>query len=53
MTKVPELWLKYALDDLRSAEALIKVKIYNMVCFHSKQVVEKLLEAATIIENIE
>ena len=45
MTKLPELWLKYALDDLHSAEALIKEKIYNTVCFHSQQAVEKLLKA--------
>lgn len=43
--KLPELWLRYALDDLHSAEALLNKGIYNMVCFHSQQVVEKLFKA--------
>ena len=43
--KLPELWLQYATDDLRSAEALMKAEIFNMVCFHSQQVVEKLFKA--------
>jgi HEPN domain-containing protein len=43
--KLPELWLKYALDDLSSAEALLKAGIFNMACFHSQQVVEKLYKA--------
>ena len=43
--KLPELWLQYAKDDLRSAETLMKSSIYNMVCFHSQQAVEKDLKA--------
>lgn len=43
--KLPELWLDYALDDLSSAEALLKADIFNMACFHSQQVVEKLFKA--------
>lgn len=40
-----ELWLKYAEDDLRSAEILLKEDIWNMACFHSQQAVEKLFKA--------
>lgn len=40
-----EKWLKFAHDDLRSAEVLLKEGILNMVCFHSQQAVEKSLKA--------
>ena len=43
--KLPELWLKYASDDLKSAEVLLNAEIHNMVCFHSQQAVEKLFKA--------
>jgi HEPN domain-containing protein len=43
--KFPEIWLKYAFDDLQSAKVLLEEGIYNMVCFHSQQVVEKLLKS--------
>jgi HEPN domain-containing protein len=43
--KLPELWLQYALDDLKSARVLLKEKIFNMVCFHSQQVAEKLFKS--------
>ncbi|MCI0552785.1 MAG: HEPN domain-containing protein, partial [Anaerolineae bacterium] len=35
----------FAIDDLRSAEILLREGIYNMVCFHSQQTVEKSLKA--------
>lgn len=40
-----EKWLKFAKDDLRSAEILLAEKIFNMVCFHCQQAVEKSLKA--------
>jgi len=43
--KLPEIWLKYAFDDLQSAEVLFKEGIHNMVCFHSQQAVEKLFKS--------
>ena len=43
--KLPELWLQYAYDDLKSARVLLKEKIFNMVCFHSQQVAEKLFKS--------
>lgn len=43
--KLPELWLQYANDDLQSAKVLLQEGIYNMVCFHSQQVAEKLLKS--------
>lgn len=38
-------WLKFAKDDLRSAEILLTAEIFNMVCFHCQQAVEKSLKA--------
>lgn len=43
--KLPELWLQYAYDDLQSAKVLLQEGIYNMVCFHSQQVAEKLFKS--------
>jgi HEPN domain-containing protein len=40
-----EQWLKFATDDIRSAEVLLREEIFNMVCFHSQQIVEKSLKA--------
>jgi HEPN domain-containing protein len=52
--KLPEIWLKYASDDLQSAEVLFKEGIYNMVCFHSQQAIEKLFKSfiATYYQEI-
>ena len=43
--KIPELWLRYVNDDLQSAKVLLKAGIFNMVCFHSQQAVEKLFKS--------
>ena len=43
--KIPELWLRYVHDDLQSAKVLLKAGIFNMVCFHSQQAVEKLFKS--------
>lgn len=39
------VWLKFAEEDMVSAKALLERKIYNQVCFHSQQAVEKMLKA--------
>ena len=51
--KLPELWLQYAFDDLKSAQVLLKEKIYNMVCFHSQQVAEKMFKSLIASYNKE
>ena len=43
--KLPELWLQYASDDLKSAKVLLAVGVYNIACFHAQQAVEKLFKA--------
>ena len=43
--KLPELWLQYAYDDLKSADLLLRGEVYNIAWFHSQQAVEKLFKA--------
>ncbi len=45
-------WLKYADDDLRAAEELIKAGLYNLACFHSHQAAEKYLKAFLVKHRI-
>lgn len=37
-------WLIFAQEDLTMAELALKEKIYNQVCFHSEQCIEKILK---------
>lgn len=37
-------WLDFACEDLSIAEIALKEKIFNQVCFHSQQCVEKVLK---------
>lgn len=38
-------WLQFAEEDFLSAKTLLESGIYNQVCFHSQQAVEKMLKA--------
>jgi HEPN domain-containing protein len=45
----PEVWLRFAQDDLAAAEQLFKSGgPWNMVCFHAQQGVEKLLKGVLL-----
>ncbi len=44
ITKYVASWLKSADDDVKSSEILMKSNLYNPVCFHCQQAVEKLLK---------
>lgn len=44
-------WLRFAQDDLRSAEVLLKEKIFNEVCFHSQQCAEKAMKALIVAKG--
>lgn len=46
-----ERWLQFAQQDLQMAELALKEGIYNQVCFHSHQCVEKCLKAELINMN--
>lgn len=45
MNAQAETWLSFAREDLRMAELAISEGIYNQVCFHSHQCVEKSIKA--------
>jgi len=37
-------WINFAAEDLKIAELALKEGIYNQVCFHSQQCIEKVLK---------
>lgn len=41
-------WIEFADEDLKMAELALKEKIYNQVCFHSQQCVEKVIKGIII-----
>ena len=46
MNEAGDRWLEFARQDLQMAELALGEGIYNQVCFHSHQCVEKCLKAA-------
>lgn len=46
MNEAVERWLTFADEDLQVAEIVLKEDIYNQVCFHAHQSVEKALKGA-------
>jgi HEPN domain-containing protein len=44
MNTAGEGWLAFATEDLQMAELALREGIYNQVCFHSQQCVEKCLK---------
>ena len=44
-------WLFFADNDLRTAEILMREEVWNQVCFHSQQCVEKFLKASLSPES--
>jgi HEPN domain-containing protein len=44
MNEAAEFWLAFARQDLRMAELALEEGIYNQVCFHSQQCVEKAIK---------
>lgn len=45
MNETAERWLAFADEDLRVAEAVMPQELYNQVCFHAQQCVEKSLKS--------
>jgi HEPN domain-containing protein len=43
-------WCAFAENDLETAEVLLREAIWNQVCFHSQQSVEKYLKASLLPE---
>lgn len=46
MNENPERWLYFAREDLAAAQSVLASGIWNQVCFHSQQCVEKALKSA-------
>lgn len=44
-------WIAFANEDLRVAELIIEDEIYNQVCFHAQQSIEKSLKAAILAQG--
>jgi HEPN domain-containing protein len=44
-------WLRFAEYDLRSAEVLLREKIWNEFCFHSQQCAEKTIKAFLVSQG--
>lgn len=47
-----ERWLRFAREDLRMAELAFEDGIYNQVCFHAHQAVEKTLKGYLEAEGL-
>lgn len=45
MQRLSDVWMQYATDDMKSATVLLQHQIFNMVCFHCQQAVEKTFKA--------
>jgi len=45
MNEQAERWIDFAQEDLRMAEIAMREEIFNQVCFHSQQCVEKALKS--------
>lgn len=45
MKEAVERWMRFAREDLKMAELALGEGMYNQVCFHAQQCVEKLLKA--------
>jgi HEPN domain-containing protein len=44
-------WIAFANEDLRVAELIIEDEIFNQVCFHAQQSIEKTLKAAILAQG--
>lgn len=47
-----EQWVMYAENDLKAAQELLNSKLYNIVCFHSQQAIEKYLKAFLVYNGV-
>ena len=46
-------WFDYALDDFKATEALLDEKVYQLVCFHAQQFVEKVFKGLLFQQGID
>jgi HEPN domain-containing protein len=48
MNENAKRWLTFAQEDLKVAEVIFDQAIYNQVCFHAQQCVEKALKGLLV-----
>lgn len=48
----PEQWLAFARDDVRIAQLAMREGLFNQVCFHCQQCVEKSLKALIVHQGL-
>jgi HEPN domain-containing protein len=53
MNEVANRWLAFAVEDLQVAEVVFAEALYNQVCFHAQQCVEKALKGVLLTLNIQ
>lgn len=46
MSESSDRWMAFASEDLQMAQFALSARIFNQVCFHSQQCVEKVLKAS-------
>lgn len=51
MREAAERWLTFAEEDLRAAEILFREEVWNQVCFHAQQCVEKALKGFCVLQR--
>jgi HEPN domain-containing protein len=51
MQQLSDVWMQYATDDMKSAKVLFQHQIFNMVCFHCQQAVEKTFKALLTVQQ--
>jgi HEPN domain-containing protein len=51
MKREGECWMQFAAEDLQMGELAMREAIYNQVCFHSQQCVEKAIKALLILQG--
>lgn len=52
MSAPHNLWWSFAREDLKVAEWAYQEQLYNQVCFHAQQCVEKTLKGLLLQQNI-
>jgi HEPN domain-containing protein len=51
MLSEAQRWIRFAEEDLRVAEIVFREGIYNQVCFHAQQCVEKCVKAVFLAQR--
>ncbi|MFZ1401018.1 MAG: HEPN domain-containing protein, partial [Candidatus Promineifilaceae bacterium] len=53
MSEASQRWLSFAQEDYRMALLAKEATIYNQVCFHAQQCIEKIVKGLLVERNIQ